>query len=482
MIRMDVRTVAEITGGHLMQNGASVELLGFSTDSRTLQPGDLFIPLRGDNFDGHDHMAQAIQRGAVACLSEEMIGGLLVPVIKVTDTLKALGDLAAAVRRQFAGPVIGITGTSGKTTCKEMLAAILDDIGPGLKSAGNFNNLIGVPLTLFGLQPEHRWAVVEMGMSARGEIARLAEIATPKIGLITNVGAGHLENFDGISGVARAKGELLIHLPTDGVALINTDDPEVCMLPVANGVRRVLFGTGSDAAIRADRISTHNGSVSFDLQIDNAVQRVLLPLPGRHNVANALGAAAVATVLGVGLKEVVAGLEAFKPCPGRMELLELPDDIVVLEDSYNANPLSVHAALDALHDLGSPGRRIAVLADMLELGSSAAELHHQIGTVAAERADWLFTFGPLAAEIARGAVEAGLPDDRVFVAQSRDELVARLLKMLQSGDRVLIKGSRGMRMEKVTDALRKLQQLRESEQERGSEQKIAAPMFTASSN
>ncbi len=482
MIRMDVRTVAEITGGHLMQNGASVEFQGFSTDSRTLQPGDLFIPLRGDNFDGHDHMAQAIQRGAVACLSEEMISGLLVPVIKVTDTLKALGDLAAAVRQKFAGPVIGITGTSGKTTCKEMLAAILDAIGPGLKSAGNFNNLIGVPLTLFGLQPEHRWAVVEMGMSARGEIARLSEIATPKIGLITNVGAGHLENFDGISGVARAKGELFIHLPTDGVALINADDPEVCMLPVANGVRRVLFGTSSDAAIRADRITAHNGSVSFDLVIDDAVQQVVLPLPGRHNVANALGAAAAATVLGVGLPEIAAGLESFKPCPGRMELLELPGDIVVLEDSYNANPLSVHAALDALHDLGSPGRRIAVLADMLELGPSASELHHQIGTVAAERADWLFTFGPLAEEIAHGAVDAGLSDDRVFVAQSRDGLVARLLEILQAGDRVLIKGSRGMRMEKVTEALRTSQQLNESKQERGSKQKIAAPTSAASSD
>ncbi|MBW2688968.1 MAG: UDP-N-acetylmuramoyl-tripeptide--D-alanyl-D-alanine ligase, partial [Deltaproteobacteria bacterium] len=155
-MRMDVRTVAEITGGHLMQNGASVEFQGFSTDSRTLQPGDLFIPLSGDNYDGHDYLTQAIQRGAVACLSEEMIGGLRVPVIKVNDTLKALGDLAAAMRRKFSGPVIGITGTSGKTTSKEMLAAILNNIGPGLKSAGNFNNLIGVPLTLFGLQPEHR--------------------------------------------------------------------------------------------------------------------------------------------------------------------------------------------------------------------------------------------------------------------------------------------------------------------------------------
>ncbi len=454
MIRMDVRTVAEITGGHLMQNGASVALQGISTDSRTLQPGDLFVPLRGANFDGHDYLTQAIQRGAAACLSEETIGGLLVPVIKVSNTLKALGDLAAAVRRKFAGPVIGITGTSGKTTCKEMLAAILADLGPGLKTSGNFNNLVGVPLTLFGLQPEHQWAVVEMGMSVRGEIARLAEISAPNIGLITNVGAGHLENFDGLAGVARAKGELFIGLPAGGVALINIDDPEIRVLPVANGVRKVSFGTGSEAAIRAEQVAVHNGSVSFSLVIEGAEQRVVLPLPGRHNVANALGAAAAATVLGVGLKEIAAGLAAFQPCPGRMELIELPGDVVVLEDSYNANPLSVHAALNALYDLGAAGQRIAVLGDMLELGASAPELHHQIGTLVAKRADRLFTYGRLAEQIAQGAKDSGMPAGKICIASNHGELAERLLGVLQAGDRVLVKGSRGMRMEKVTAALR----------------------------
>ncbi|MGW8312246.1 MAG: UDP-N-acetylmuramoyl-tripeptide--D-alanyl-D-alanine ligase [Desulfuromonadales bacterium] len=454
MIRMDMRSVAEITGGHLMQNGASVEFQGISTDSRTLQPGELFIPLRGEKYDGHDYLTQAIQRGAAGCISEEMLGGMLVPVIKVNDTLKALGDLAGAIRRKFSGPVIGITGTSGKTTCKEMLAAILNHLGPGLKSAGNFNNLVGVPLTLFGLQPEHRWAVIEMGMSARGEIARLAEIAMPNIGLITNIGAGHLQNFDGISGVAMAKGELYISLSAEGIALINADDPEARQLPVANGVRKVLFGTGSDAAIRAERVTVQNGSVGFDLVVNDSVQKILLPIPGRHNVSNALAAAAAATVLGIGLQEIAAGLKAFKPCPGRMELLELPGDLVVLDDSYNANPLSVHAALDALHDLGTPGHRVAVLADMLELGQTSPELHYQVGMLAAARVDRIFSYGSLAREIARGAMDAGLPEDRVVVAGSHAELADRLLEALQEGDRILIKGSRGMRMEKITEALR----------------------------
>lgn len=454
MIRMDVRTIAEITGGHLMQNGASVELQGFSTDSRTLQPGDLFIPLRGDNYDGHDYLTQAIQNGAAACLSEEMIGGLLVPVIKVTDTLKALGDIAAAMRRQFAGPVVGITGTSGKTTCKEMLAAILEQTGPGLKSAGNFNNMIGVPLTLFELQAEHRWAVVEMGMSDRGEIERLTKIAMPNVGLITNVGAGHLENFDGISGVAMAKGELFINLPVDGIALINADDDEVCKLPIANSVRKVRFGSCEGVDVLARKIKSHNGSVSFDLVISGEAQRVNLPLPGRHNVSNALAAAAAASVLGVGLAEIATGLARFEPCPGRMELLELADEVVVLEDSYNANPLSVHAALDTLHDLAGSGRRIAVLADMLELGPTAPELHHQVGRIAAEKVDQLFVYGDLAREIARGAEEAGLAEENICIASDHDELTEQLLERLHAGDRVLIKGSRGMRMEKITEAVR----------------------------
>ena len=454
MIQMDVRTIAEITGGHLMQNGASIELQGFSTDSRTLQAGDLFIPLRGENYDGHDYMNQAIQNGAAACLSEEMIGGLLVPVIKVKDTLQALGDIAAAIRRKFAGPVVGITGTSGKTTCKEMLSAILAQTGPGHKSAGNFNNLIGVPLTLFGLKPEHRWLVVEMGMSARGEIARLTQIARPNIGIITNVGAGHLEHLDGISGVAMAKGELFINLPSDGVALINDDDDEVSKLPVANSVRKVLFGTDPQADVRGSDIFTNDTSVSFTLHLGESVRNVTLPLPGRHNVMNALAAAAAAEVIGVSPDDIVKGLQDVKVCPGRMEIFELAEGIVILEDSYNANPLSVKAALETLQDLADGDRRIAVLGDMLELGVAAREMHREIGEVVAKKTDLLFVYGELAREIAAGAASAGLDDANIFIASDHEALGAKLLDTLHGGDKVLVKGSRGMRMEKVSEILR----------------------------
>ena len=454
MINFDVRTVAAVTGGQILHNGADVAISGFSTDSRTLQAGDLFIPLRGERFDGHDYLNQAVRHGAAACLSEDVVAGLTIPVIQVRDTLQALGDLAQAVRQRFGGPVVGITGTSGKTTTKEMLAAILTRTGSGLKSAGNFNNLVGVPLTLFGLCPDHRWAVIEMGMSARGEIARLAQIAAPQVGIITNVGAGHLEKLGGISGVARAKGELFIHLPAGGTAVINADDPQVNQLPLANGVRRLLFGTAAEAPVRASAISTDADMVGFTLHVFGAEIAVQLPLPGRHNVHNALAAAAAAAILDVPLADIAAGLAEFKPCPGRMELVELPGDLVVLEDSYNANPLSMRAALDTLYDLGTPGRRIAVLGDMLELGETARALHFEVGTLVAKRADWLFTLGELAREIAAGAAANGLAAERIITAHTVDELHERLHSLLQPGDRLLIKGSRGMRMERVSALLR----------------------------
>jgi UDP-N-acetylmuramoyl-tripeptide--D-alanyl-D-alanine ligase len=310
-----------------------------------------------------------------------------------------------------------------------------------------------VPLTLFGLLPEHRWAVIEMGMSARGEIARLAQMAAPQIGIITNVGAGHLEQLGGISGVARAKGELFIHLPAGGTAVVNADDLQICQLPLANGVRRLLFGLAPDAQVRATDVVAADGLVRFTLHLPGAELPVQLPLPGRHNVQNALAAAAAAWVLDVPPADIAAGLAEFKPCPGRMELVELPGDLLILEDSYNANPLSMRAALDALHDLGRPGRRIAVLGDMLELGQAARDLHREVGTLVAERADWLFTLGELAGEIAAGAAEHGLPAGRIVVSATVEDLLDRLRPILQPGDRLLIKGSRGMRMERVSALL-----------------------------
>lgn len=453
-MNFDLLKIAQVTNGRLAPAGARVVVTGISTDSRKVQAGELFVPLRGEKFDGHDFLVQAVRRGAAACLSEEVIAGFPVPVIQVNDTLRALGDLAAACRGEFDGPVTAVTGSSGKTTTKEMLAAILSETAPGLKTEGNFNNLVGLPLTLFRLQPEHRWAVLEMGMSARGEIARLAEIARPEVGVITNVGPAHLETLHGLDGVARAKGELYAALPAGGTAVINADDERVLQIPVANGVRRLLYGFSPQAEVRAEAVAVTGASVSFRLVLPAGAWPVQLSVAGRHNVANALAAAAAADALAVPAEAIVSGLQAFRGSRGRMEVIELGNGAVLIEDTYNANPLSVRAALAALDEMGAGGRRIAVLGDMLELGSEAASLHRQVGADAAQRCDFLLLLGAMAAETAAGARQQGMAADHIQIVASHEEAAERLRTLLQPGDRLLVKGSRGMQMEKVGAALR----------------------------
>lgn len=448
----DLQTIAQLTAGRLAPAGARATVSGISSDSRTVREGELFVPLRGANFDGHDFLSQAVRQGAVACLSEEMVAGLPVPVIMVEDTLRALGDLAAGFRQEFSLPVIGITGSSGKTTTKEMLAAILGQVNPGLKTEGNFNNLIGLPQTIFRLDASHHWLVLEMGMSARGEIARLAQIAVPDVGIITNVGEAHLETLHGLDGVARAKGELYVSLRPGATAVINADDERVVHLPVANGVRRLLYGLGPQAQVRGEAVEVGGDRVGFLLCLPEQRFPVRLQLAGRHNVHNALAAAAAASALGVPGAIIARGLEAFRTLAGRMEAVQL-DGITLLADTYNANPLSVKAALLALDEMGGTGARVAVLGDMLELGSQAAALHREVGEVVALRADLLIALGSLAGAIAEGARQAGMPDAQIRIVPSHEEAVAVLQQLLRPGDRVLVKGSRGMRMERICAAL-----------------------------
>ena len=453
-MNLDLQKIAQVTTGRLSPAGARVTVTGISTDSRSVCPGELFVPLRGEKFDGHDFLTQAVRRGAAACLSEDVIAGFPVPVIQVANTLQALGDLAAAIRRDFSGPVVAVTGSSGKTTTKEMLASILSGTAPGLKTEGNFNNLVGLPLTLFRLAPEDCWAVLEMGMSARGEIARLAEIALPDVGIITNVGPAHLETLHGLDGVARAKGELFAALKAGGTAVINADDERVAQLPVANGVRRLHYGFFASAEIRAEEVAVAGAAVSFRLILPEGAWPVTLAVAGRHNVYNALAAAAAAAALAVPAAAIVRGLQNFRGDHGRMELVDLGNGTVLIEDTYNANPLSVRAALTALDEMGGGGRRIAVLGDMLELGAAAAELHRQIGAEAAQRCDFLILLGGMAGETAAGARQQGMAADRVQIVSSHVEAADRLRSLLRPGDRLLVKGSRGMQMEKVGAALR----------------------------
>ncbi len=459
----DLQDIVQITGGRLTPENPEGSVSGISTDSRTVGKGELFVPLRGDNFDGHEFLALAVRNGAAACLSEDEVNGLPVPVIVVDDCLKALGDLAAAVRQRFAGPLIGVTGTSGKTTTKDMLAGILSQTSPGLVTKGNFNNLIGLPLTLFCLRENHQWIVLEMGMSARGEISRLSEISAPTIGVVTNVGPAHLETLHGLEGVARAKGELFAALTPGSCAVINADDQHVRNIPVANSVRRLLYGLTPEADIRAGLIEMTKLGQRFVLSLPDGEWPVQLSVVGQHNISNALAAAAVAHLMGVDGATIVRGLERFSACHGRMELIDLDSNVLLLEDSYNANPLSVGAALNTLDELKGAGLRIAVLGDMLELGEETGKWHKDIGVLAAEKTDRLILVGPISKETAVGAAEAGMSDDSIFWVASHAEAIAVLRDTVRPGDRILVKGSRGMRMETVSHALKEMHFCKQSE-------------------
>jgi len=456
-------TLADIqaaTGGTLIGGGDTAGVSGVSTDSRTVEAHELFVPLRGERFDGHDYLEAAWSRGVQVVLAErrwlaehEPPAGIA--AIAVDDTLKALGDLASFHRRRFAIPVVAVTGSNGKTTTKEMLAAILEQTGPGLKTEGNLNNLIGLPRMLFRLDRSHRWAVLEMGMSAFGEIDRLAEIARPDVGIITNAYPAHLETLGSVEGVARAKGELFLRLPAQGCAVFNADDPLIARCPSPEGVRRVSFGLhGADVTATEVENLGRTGQ-RFLLRLPGGSIPVTLRAFGRHNIANALAAAAAAHLLGVSPETIARGLEAFSPYARRFNLEEV-GDVILIDDSYNANPASMAAALTTLREIHGGGRAVAVLGDMLELGEGAEEAHRQLGLLAATCVDRLYVMGGVAGIVAAGALEGGLAEDAVIVATSHEAIVADLRRTTTAGDFILVKGSRGLAMDRVAEKMREV--------------------------
>jgi UDP-N-acetylmuramoyl-tripeptide--D-alanyl-D-alanine ligase len=447
--------IAAVTGGSI-QGRCDGDVAGVSTDSRSVAPDQLFVPLRGESFDGHDFIAEVASKGIRVVLADEKRRLDLpeeVTCITVPDTLRALGDLAGAYRRRFTLPLVAITGSNGKTTTKEMLAAILEQAGPGLKTEGNLNNLIGLPQMLFKLNRIQRWAVVEMGMSEPGEIDRLAEIAAPQTGIVLNAFPAHLESMGSVEGVARAKGELLLRLPPGGSAIINSDDPLIARQPSADGVRRISFGL-NEADVRATDITSLGiRGQSFLLHLGKQAHAVVLHAFGRHAVYNALAAAAAAHALGVAPELIRSGLETFRPYDKRFSLEEA-GGLVLIDDSYNANPASMDAALTTLGELKGDRRAYVALGDMLELGGDEAELHYAVGIQAARVADRLYLFGNLTAKTAAGALDAGLNAEAIIRTQNHGEIIADILSRVAKGDFVLVKGSRGMRMEKVAEGIR----------------------------
>jgi UDP-N-acetylmuramoyl-tripeptide--D-alanyl-D-alanine ligase len=436
-----------------------MEMKGISIDSRNIKEGELFVAIKGDRFDGHDFVPDAIKKGAWGALVERSALetkfsslGSLKNILPVEDTLYALQEMAYMHRKKHPLTVIGITGSNGKTTTKEMLACILKPKGPVLKNEGNLNNHIGVPLTLLKLNAGHRSAVVEMGMSAAGEIDTLSRLVAPTVGVITNIGPAHLEFFSSMDTIAEAKGELLGNLSPDATAVLNADDPYCGALRSKFTGRSILFGIRKKADVSASRIVQEKDHTDFTLKADGATISIRLRTVGTHNIYNALAAAAAGIAAGMPIDAVKFGLEAFSPVAGRSELSTL-EGRTLLADYYNANPASMEAAITTLVSLSSGKKAIAVLGDMLELGSAGPEAHREIGRVAARcKVDFFILIGTLAAHIGEGAREKGMPADHVVEARSHADAAQLLKKLSRPGDVVLIKGSRGMKMEKILEA------------------------------
>ena len=430
-------------------HGADAPFARVVTDTRQLRAGDLFVALKGEHFDGHDDVQRAQSLGAAGAIVSRIVdhGG---PQILVTDTLAALQAYAASWRQDFEIPFVAVTGSSGKTTTKQILSAIFAARGPVLATEGNLNNHIGVPLTLLRLRAEHRTAIIEMGANHGGEIAALAALARPDVGIVTQAGDAHLEGFGSRDGIARGKGELFAALH-GGIAAINVDDVYAPLWRTLAANASVLsFGFSTSADVRAEDLvgvpAQAPSATAFTLITPTGSARAELPLPGRHNVANALAASAAGIALGLGVDQIAAGLARVAPVAGRLAWTTTREGARLLDDSYNANPTSLRAALELL--AGLPGERRLVLGEMRELGADAAALHEEAGRAARSLGiERLYTLGPLAGHAARGFGARALEFEAV------DDLVDALRDGLGAGVTVLVKGSRGARMERVVAAL-----------------------------
>ncbi len=450
------------TSGRFLAGRTEAGFRSISTDSRTIEPGDLFVALSGDKFDGHLFLQEVVQKGAGGLIvSEEPGQQFPVPVILVKDTLKALGDLAAYRRNLMHDlQVVAITGSSGKTTVKEMTAAIFNQEYNVLKTVGNFNNLIGLPLSLLPVEYHHDFAIMEMGMNRPGEIARLAEVADPEIGCITNVQDAHLEGLSDIAGVARAKGELFHGIKAWGTLVVNIDDKRVRGVARRLSQKKVTFGKSPKADVRGLRLrSLGEKGMSFTLKIGEQEERVRINSLGAHNVMNSLAAAAMAHAAGICFEEIVSGLSAFKPFDKRLQVQKLEGGLKLVNDSYNANPASMLAALETMQHMDHQHKKVVILGDMLELGKQSVAAHRFIGESAARlEFDYLVAVGSFAKTVIEAARKTGMTNKEAMIFADKSEVTAWLSEktkngVLRDGDWVLVKGSRGMQMETITENL-----------------------------
>jgi UDP-N-acetylmuramoyl-tripeptide--D-alanyl-D-alanine ligase len=454
---MTLTAVAAATGGRVVSGASDLRVSGVTIDSRRAEPGQLFVAIKGPRFDGHDFLAQAASSGAVAALVHQDVqapAGL--GLVRVAETTRGLADLARHARAQARVPIVCITGSAGKTTTKDMTAALLSTRGPVLKTEGNLNNQYGLPLMLLRLRPEHSAAVLELGMSAAGELRELSAIARPDVAVITLVAPVHLEFFDSVDAIAAAKAEILEGLVPDGAAVLNGDDARVKRIGEAHrarGGRVVWFGRDRAYDVSAENWKGTVHGMRFTLRIGGEAADVALPLPGPHFLSNFLAAAAVAHESGIGIDTIAAAATTLKAASHRGEVLSLGQGITVLDDCYNSNPTAVEAAVTAL-GMAARGRRVAFLGDMLELGPTGPELHRQTGEKVGGRLDLVAAVGALAPEFLEGARRAGLAPSALVAFPDSAAAAAAAPDLVRPGDAVLVKGSRGVRMETIVEALR----------------------------
>jgi UDP-N-acetylmuramoyl-tripeptide--D-alanyl-D-alanine ligase len=457
-MELTLQQILAATQGRLLQGRAERPVTAVIIDSRLAGPGSLFVPLAGSRADGHDYIAEAlgagsacfVKKGHAVCAALAAIPPAAA-LIEVEEPLQALGDIAAFWRSLFDVKVVAITGSNGKTSTKEMAALIIERTCSTLKNPGNFNNLIGLPLSLFQLERKHQAAVLELGMSEPGEIARLSQICDPDIGIITNVGPSHLEQLKTLERVAAAKGELFAYLGLQDLAIINTDDVHVAAMGAATHARQMLYGSVHGQVHAGNIQDADCFGTRFDLHIMGKEAPVRLHVPGGQFVINALAAACIATGLGIGLEDIQAGLESFRGVPGRMETVQRAG-CTFINDAYNANPVSTKAALAALAGFAPKRRTVAVLGDMLELGDGAAAFHREVGRAAAQlHIDYVFATGDFAGSIRDGAAEAGMSMRALHVCDTLESLAGQLREFIAPDDVILLKGSRRMKMEKILE-------------------------------
>lgn len=453
MNAMSLREIANATGGHFYGDNTKLDLqvTGVAIDSRKVEEGFLFVALKGARVDGHTFIPQVMDKGALCSLSEQVLENATYPYILVTSCEQALKDLAEHYRKSLNIKVVGITGSVGKTSTKEMIASVLSQKYNVLKTAGNFNNEIGLPLTIFNIRKEHEIAVLEMGISDFGEMHRLAKIAQPDICVITNIGLCHLENLCDRDGVLKAKTEMFDYMQTDAKIVLNGDDDKLITVKEHHDYEPIYFGLStSHAAYAKDILSLSLRGTKCTLVVAGESIQVHIPIPGRHMVYNALAGAVIGHELGLSSDEIKAGIETLVPVSGRNNLIET-DRFLIIDDCYNANPISTKASLDVLATADT--RKVAILGDMFELGENEKQLHYEVGQYVAEKEiDLCICIGTLSANTANGASN----NINVYHFDTKSEFLANADKLLKKGDTILVKASHGMEFPEIVEKLQKI--------------------------